>query len=138
MGIGSPNALFDPRGDTKAGAPSAVVQSPAVVQSVDWITIRVLFRPGSGTDASTSVSFFSAATGTPGARIHPLDQVNTVLELIRPPSPLMSISVSAKMPPIGRPRVSDELASKYTSKRSSPVRRAAHCFLRPSSRFQMR
>src|SRR2546425_147172 len=31
-----------------------------------------------------SVSFFSAATWTPGARIHPLDHVNTVLELIRP------------------------------------------------------
>src|SRR5256886_4971861 len=72
-----------------------------------------------------SVSFFSAATWTPGARIHPLDHVNTVLELIRPPSPLMSINVSAKMPPMGRPRVSDEFASKYTSKTSSPVRRGS-------------
>src|SRR5436309_553849 len=72
-----------------------------------------------------SVSFFSAATRTPGARIHPLDHVNTVLELIRPPSPLMSINVSAKMPPMGRPRVSDEFASKYTSKTSSPVRRGS-------------
>src|SRR3989441_2159541 len=44
---------------------------------------------------------------------------------MRPPSPLISINVSAKMPPIGKPRASDELASKYTSKRSSPVRRGS-------------
>src|SRR5213594_1717864 len=114
--------MFDWRGDTKAGAPTADVKSPAAVQSVDWITNRVLFRSGSGTDASTSVSFFSAAIGTPGTRIHPLDHVYTVLELMRPPSPLISINVSAKMPPIGKPRLSDALASKYTSNRSSPVR----------------
>src|SRR5207244_2819921 len=44
---------------------------------------------------------------------------------MRPPSPIISHRVSAKIAAIGRPRVSESLASRYTSKMSSPVRRGS-------------